>query len=564
MTILSADEFPGAEHQPLAYPGVRPGFSYVYYQGKVYEITPRGDTDADLWLDDSTGQITLDDFLKARGNATMAQRKAVLAVGSNGCPGRLAEKYAHQPEVAVPVFVGTLVNTVIVYSRQFASYGALPATYLYQPGATSWLSVTMLTKEQLDRMDETEAVGEFYLRIAVPGYFRVEDGPMIGDLKAYLDRKILTYRGKPVRLKMFAREGPDWPKMDESEVLSLLFDQARLLRGETIEKRHRQLLTDGALRAQLTKFLDTRMSALAVDKQGQLVERARPSITCSRVIRTDTRPGSEGTYIVRLSQANSERLKAGNGDYLRVRYGNGSVMACLSVDVKSDDDETIRMDQTLRTAIGLATIMQGPEKKELIYSPDWGGDLKYPIVIQRAKFGGPNRLTRTLRQQYLICVVHHAMATDMETPLVRLAARAMQVLGIEPGDRVRLINGERHKTLRCLPLDPKFQLPLKTMEKDFADWKYQLTEDEDLRLPWITLDLQTRLALDVQPWQPIMVGRDTYYALKSEFSQVALAVVLAALGGAIVVNNLFAQLAILLAGFSIVSILVWLKIRSRI
>ena len=570
MTILSTDDFPGAENQPLAYPGTRPGFSYVYYQGKVYKITPRGQTYANLWVDDSNGRITLDDFLSIRGNAPIAQRHAVLAVGSNGCPGRLAEKYAHQPEVALPVFIGTLINTAIVYSRQLTSYGVLPATYLYQPGAVSWLSVTMLTDEQKARMDETEAVGEFYQRIAVPGHFRVKDGPMIHDLMAYLDRKILTYRGKPICLKMFTREGPDWPKMDESELLSLLFDQARLLRGKNIEERHRQLLTDRVLRTQLTKFLDARMSTLAVDTQGQLVEKERPNITCSHVIRTDTRPGSEGTYIVRLSQANSKRLKARNGNYLRIRYGNNSVMACLSVDDKLDDNETIRnetirMDQTLRTALGLTTIMQGPKKKELIYSPAGGGDLKYPIVIRRERFKGPNWLTKTLRQQYLVCVVHHAMAADMETPLVRLAMRAMQVLGIEPGDRVRLINGEHHKTLRCLPLDPAFQLPLKTMEKDFADWMYELPKkDKDLRLPWITLDLQTRLALNVQPWQSIIVGRDTYHALKSEFSQVALAVALATLGGAIVVEDLFPQLTILLIGFSIVSILIWLKIRSKI
>lgn len=566
---LSADQFPGAEHQPLTYPGRRPPFSYVYYQGMIYGISPRGDTDADLWLDDSNSQITLDDFLTDRGNAAIAQRHAVLAVGSNGCPGRLAEKYAHQPEVAIPVFVGTLVNTVVVYSRRFASYGALPATYLYQPGASSWLSVTMLTDEQLARMDETEAVGEFHLRIAVPGYFRVKDGPMLRDLTAYLDRKILTYRGKPIRLKIFAQGGPDWPEMDEPEVLSLVFDQAGILRGETVEHRHRQLRTDGALRAQLTEFLDTRMSALVVDKNAQLVERGRPSITCSRVIRTDIRPGSEGTYIVRLSQSNSKRLKARNATYLQVRYGNGSVMAYLSIDGSMDDaemvrDETVRVDQTLRTAIGLEPIMQGSEKKELIYSPDGDGDLKYPIVIQRAKFRGPGWITRLLKQQYLICVVHHAMSTDMETPLVRLTTRAMQVLGIEPGDKVRLINNERHKTVRCLPLDPKFQLPSERMETSYGDWKYELPMDEDLRLPWITMDRQTRLALDVQPWQAIIVGRNTLNALASEFSQVALAVALAALGGALVVDHLFTQLAILLGGFSIVSILIWVRIRSRI
>jgi hypothetical protein len=272
MAVLSADQFPGAEQQPLAYPGLRPKFSYVYYQNKVYKIMPRGGSYADMWVDDRTVQVSLDDFLAKRGNATLDQRHAVLAVGSNGCPGRLAEKYRHQPQVALPVFVGTLADAAVVYSRRLVIYGALPATYLYQPHTVSWLSVTMLTGEQLEHMDKTEDLGHLYLRIEVPGQFRVEDGPKISGLTAYLDRNILTYQGKPVRLKMFARQGPDWPIMDEPEVLSLVFDQAGLLLGEPIETRHSRLVADKRLKQKLGRFLDMQMGALSVDKEGHLVD----------------------------------------------------------------------------------------------------------------------------------------------------------------------------------------------------------------------------------------------------------------------------------------------------
>jgi hypothetical protein len=272
MTVLSAARFPGAEKEPLGYPGSRPNFSYVYHQQKVYKLLPRGDTYADLWVDGPTGQTSLDDFLIAHGNAPLEERQAVLAVGSNGCPGRLAEKYGHQPDVALPVFVGTLADTAVVYSRQLAPYGALPATYLSQRGSVSWLSVNMLTKEQVAHMDGTEGIGWFYERIPVPGHFRVEGGPKIGNLSAYLDRKILAYQGKPVLLRIFARESPDWPTMDESEVLSLVFDQAGLLLGESVEMRHQQILKDESLRLQLTEFVDAHMSELTVDRRGGLAD----------------------------------------------------------------------------------------------------------------------------------------------------------------------------------------------------------------------------------------------------------------------------------------------------
>jgi hypothetical protein len=239
-------------------------------------------------------------------------------------------------------------------------------------------------------------------------------------------------------------------------------------------------------------------------------------------------------------------------------------MACLSIDDELKDNETIRMDQTLRTAIGIEPVLQGLNKSELIYDKDGNSDLVYPINVQRAKFNRPNLLTRSLKQQYLICNVHHAMATDMEIPIVRLSERIMEVLGIKAGDRVRLINGKYHENLRCLPLDPKYQLPLKTMESDFADWKYQLPENEDLRLPWITLDRQARLALDIQPWQPIIVGRDTLHALSSEYAEIALAIALGALGGAIVFDALLAQVIFGIVAFAAISLLIWAKIRSKI
>ena len=271
MTALSADRFPGAEHEPLAYPGVRPDFSYVYYQGKIFEITPRGDTYADLWVDEnSAGKLKLDAFLAARGNATMEHRHAVLAVGSNGCPGRLAEKYANQPDVAVPVFVGTLADTAVVYTARLVHYGALPATYLHQPGAVSWLSVTMLTVEQLERMDKTEGIGQIYSRISVPEDFCIDDGPVVKGLTAYVDRKILTYLGRPVRLKMFAREGSDWPIMDEREILSVILDHAGLLPGESIRARHHKLLNDKTLRRRFDEFVTKTMSGLTLDNQGKL------------------------------------------------------------------------------------------------------------------------------------------------------------------------------------------------------------------------------------------------------------------------------------------------------
>ncbi len=210
--------------------------------------------------------------------------------------------------------------------------------------------------------------------------------------------------------------------------------------------------------------------------------------------------------------------------------------------------------------------MQGSAARELVYDPERSGALHHPIAIQRSDFPGPSWIARRVKQEYIVCILHHALSTDMETPIARLREEAMDILGIQKGDKVLLIseNG-RTKKIRCLPLDPAVasQLPLQTMF-ELQPPPCPVAEYKELRLPWCTVDYQTRLDLDADPWQPIFVGRDPGYAIASEFSQVALAVALSAVGGAIVVNDVYGKWAFLLAGLAAVSTLIWLKIRSRI
>jgi hypothetical protein len=262
----------------------------------------------------------------------------------------------------------------------------------------------------------------------------------------------------------------------------------------------------------------------------------KPSIECTRVQPTEHRPGSKGTYIVRLSPDNMRRLKVRNGAYLNINYGEASVLACLRV--KEDlDDNTILMDQTLRHAICLKGFMQEAEKENvLIYNPDGDGDLSDPIVIRRSHFRGPTPFAKLIKQQYLICIVHQATTRDMETPLARLTTEAMGVLGIERGDKVLLISENRRRILRCLPLNPDTKLPFDSMNK----YKSPCPERayKGLTLPWITIDWQTRLGLGVKPWFPIIVGRAPRHVLAWELGELASAIAIAALGGAYVVPEM--------------------------
>ena len=219
-----------------------------------------------------SGIVPLDQFLSERHNDSLSERHAVLAVGSNGCPGRLAEKFGAESAAAIPVLLGTIENVSVVYSRQLVSYGALPATFIKQPGASSRLSITLLTQEQLAQMDATEQVGDMYERISVESPFVVNKGLKIDGVTAYLDQKILGYQGKPIYLKAFAHEEVDGLVMDEREVLSFVCNQAKILMGESIESRHQQLVRSESLRQTMARYLEKEMADIRVDDTGKLCE----------------------------------------------------------------------------------------------------------------------------------------------------------------------------------------------------------------------------------------------------------------------------------------------------
>ena len=271
ISVLPAKHFPGAQHQPLEYPGLRPSYSYVYYQNHVYEIVFNGISLNDCSVTTHSGRVPLDVFLGKRGNALLAERHAVLAVGSNGCPGRLAEKFVDVPKAAIPVFVGKICDVAAVYSRRIASYGAFPATVIRQSGIVSSLSVPLLTQEQLALMDKSENVGKKYERISISSDFVAENGATLEKVTAYFDSNILSYHGRPIYLKTFASDQGQGVAMDEREVLSLVFDQAGLMRGESIEWRHQQLLENDWLPQELTQFVESNMADLQCQADGAVL-----------------------------------------------------------------------------------------------------------------------------------------------------------------------------------------------------------------------------------------------------------------------------------------------------
>lgn len=107
------------------------------------------------------------DFVLDNGStAPLQDRKSlegripVLAIGSNRSPEQLLRKFGDQD--FLPVTCVKLCDYDVVYAAHIASYGAIPAVLARSPGTIVDIAITWLTKLQLQRMHETEAIGINY------------------------------------------------------------------------------------------------------------------------------------------------------------------------------------------------------------------------------------------------------------------------------------------------------------------------------------------------------------------------------------------------------------------
>ncbi len=250
----AASEYPGAQHFPLDYPGRRPATSFVYIDRVVL---PMQDA-PDIGLAVNTGlrkKQSLNEFLVAENSTPLSSRYAVLAIGSNACPGRLQEKFDGKDREPVIVVKGWIAEVDSLYAAWLADYGALPATIASSPGTDVEIWATLLTGSQLAIMNRTENLGDDYVLVSVAAPFRIGTGT-ITNVYAYFDRRVLVLDGDRIRVADFEARNAKHRALSEREVLAAVLDRLGFCVGESIDRRHRVLIAESstikAVNARLT------------------------------------------------------------------------------------------------------------------------------------------------------------------------------------------------------------------------------------------------------------------------------------------------------------------------
>ncbi len=245
LKIQNIDQFSTPREIPELYPGTRPEWSYCFMGDRISPVIIEG---KELLVLKREGErVLLDDFLKNKTGTGIKDRYAVLAVGSNGCPARLADqdKYGAEKNTAIPVLRGWVKNMISVYLPRIAGYGSIPSTVMGADNTECMLWVTLLTRRQLERMDRSENRGSFYSLIEIKcSVFEMEGAKRLYPLYAYHESKALIDKKnlQPIALSCFPARGIKMNRKNQRQVLkyveSLLSDQGDIIAKDRMLRKN--------------------------------------------------------------------------------------------------------------------------------------------------------------------------------------------------------------------------------------------------------------------------------------------------------------------------------------
>jgi hypothetical protein len=190
------------------YPGLRTEFSYLFC-GDHLRALDRIDFDVELSSVDAP---------------PMADRRAVLAYGSNACPAQLRRKYVDADcSPIIPMTRAWASNLAIGYSDHASRYGAIPATLMASEGVCTEVFIAWLDPEQFDHLDGSEARNYERRALDLRAHdLYVADGPRPHVVDAYVSlRGVLTRGGVTPAVKGIDTTYRDGPILDQVEARRL-------------------------------------------------------------------------------------------------------------------------------------------------------------------------------------------------------------------------------------------------------------------------------------------------------------------------------------------------------
>lgn len=195
-------------------------------------------------------------------------------------------------------------------------------------------------------------------------------------------------------------------------------------------------------------------------------------------------------------------------------------------------ENSVRMDQTLRVALGVLTGEDCRSVPDGRISEAQKTEMNQVEIAPFSSKWSPGRmftdlLHRLVGTQPLMMRVRYSLYSDMEVPVCRIKPTLFDVLGITEGDFVEIsaidkkANTENRTPVRALALDSadieKRKEKIKTEEDFYPDVEeimgLSALDRDETDLPWICLDYDRRKHLDVWPGDVVRVCRSSRHLL---------------------------------------------------
>jgi hypothetical protein len=190
------------------YPGRRTEFSYIFCGDHLRALD----------------RIEFDAELRQLDAPPLADRRAVLAYGSNACPAQLERKYRDAScSRVIPMARAWMRQLAVGYSDHESLYGAVPATPIESDGVYTEVFVAWLDEEQLFDLDRSEARNYERRPLDLQAHeLYVSDGPPPGTVDVFVStRGVLAFDGVRPGVAGIATTYREGPLLTQAEVRRL-------------------------------------------------------------------------------------------------------------------------------------------------------------------------------------------------------------------------------------------------------------------------------------------------------------------------------------------------------
>ncbi|HET6952009.1 MAG TPA: hypothetical protein VFI47_16630 [Acidimicrobiales bacterium] len=562
---------------PLGYPGRAPRTSGLMTEGPFLAAEPRRGrrlaqarvvlgSERPAALEVGLSRVSLGFALLALNAVPIEARIPVLAVGSNAAIAQMQSKFRAAGISCVMPFTWADVTGIRVgVAAMVSRWGYVPAAPVFEPAATSRLAVNWLDPEQIEALDETEVGYERRLLVEGDGTrVRLESGEELTSAGIYVCREgVLAEPGTGRAMGLPAQR---------DLIAGLLARGGRAVRaiaGRDVEgflraatERDRRDLLQKAL------FASPDVPVLPWTAPGRSGE---PEAYGSGRSGLPSPPDAAGALRVAPSPDGIERrgeqvvLVPSERWEAMGRPSHVVVRSCMDplappavgrvLDGEPGDE--VQVDQSLRNGLGV-------EIGEYVTLEATGVDRHH---VADLVLGTPHSL---------LCRVQQAELVTSERPAALLPSLALDLLGVESGDRV-VIEG--------LPADPGGPLEAVTVRAFLAPddtlnrrerlagggFQHRFPSARDALgvypdLPWIFIDraLRGRLALTQPRLAVVRVRASRKDQATKELREMLLVVVIAFIGLLQVVDVGWAWVVFLVLATAVVATVVGMRLRSRL